>query len=110
MEDSSNTLGDSQQERKCSIGLETKNAGIARDEGPIRADDVNERMFPYFVVSLAIRRFSNVLKESRYRNKFSIIKLTCNLFLFLGCGPRLAKRYGMQSKSYLKHIPENLIP
>ena len=67
MEESSNTLGDSQQERKCSIGLETKNAGIARDEGPIRADDVNERMFCYFAVPLAIRRFSNVLKESRYR-------------------------------------------
>ena len=41
MEDSSNTLGDSQQARKCSIGLETKNAGIVRDEGPIWADDVN---------------------------------------------------------------------
>lgn len=41
MEDSSNTLGDSQQERKCSTSLETKNAGFARDEGPIWADDVN---------------------------------------------------------------------
>ena len=37
MEDSSNTLGDSQQERKCSIGLETKKASIVGDEGPIWA-------------------------------------------------------------------------
>ena len=41
MEDSSNTLGDSQQERKCSTSLETKNAGIVRIEGLILADDVN---------------------------------------------------------------------
>ena len=41
MEDSSNTLGDSQQERKSSTSLENKNAGFARDEGPIWADDVN---------------------------------------------------------------------
>lgn len=41
MEDSSNTLGDSQQEKKCSTSLETKSAGIVREEGPIWADDVN---------------------------------------------------------------------
>ena len=41
MEDSSNTLGDSQQERKCSTSLETKNEGIVRVEGLIWADDVN---------------------------------------------------------------------
>ena len=41
MEDSSNTLGESQQERKCSTSLEAKNAGISRDEGAIWADDVN---------------------------------------------------------------------
>ena len=40
MEDSSNTLGDSQQGRKCSTSLET-NAGIPRDEMPIWADYVN---------------------------------------------------------------------
>ena len=41
MEDSSNTLGKSQQERKCSTSLEAKNAGIVRVEGFIWADDVN---------------------------------------------------------------------
>jgi len=41
MEESSNTLGDSQQERKCSTSLETENEGNARDERPIWADDVN---------------------------------------------------------------------
>ena len=45
MEDSSNTPVNSQQERKCSTRLEPKNAGIARDEGPILADDVNSRTF-----------------------------------------------------------------
>ena len=58
-------------------------------------------MFPYFAVSLAIRRFSNVLKESRYRNKFSIIKLTCNLFLFLGCGSHLANVTVNRAKAVL---------
>ena len=41
MEDSGNTLGESQQERKCSTSLEAKNAGISRDEGLIWSDDVN---------------------------------------------------------------------
>ena len=41
MEDSSNTLGNLRQERKCSTSLETKNAGVVRDEGPIWADEVN---------------------------------------------------------------------
>ena len=58
-------------------------------------------MLCYFAVSLAIRRFSNVLKESRYRNKFSIIKLTCNLFLFLGCGSHLANVTVNRAKAVL---------
>ena len=41
MEDRSNTPGDSQQQRKCSTSLKTKNASISRDEGSIWADDVN---------------------------------------------------------------------
>ena len=86
------------------------NAGIARDEGPIWADDANKRMFPYFSVSLAIRRFSNVLKESRNQTGTSCqeFKLTCNLFLLRGVWPSLNKHYGKRSKSYLKHSPENL--
>ena len=52
---------------QCSISLKTKNAGSVRDEGPaIWADDIKLRMVCYFTVSLAIREFSNVLKESRY--------------------------------------------
>ena len=58
--------GDLQQERKNSARLETNIEGNARDEGFIWVDDVNERMFCYLAVSLAIKRFSKVLKESRY--------------------------------------------
>lgn len=60
----SNTLGDFQQERKCSAKLKTKNEGSARDDGSIWVDDVNHRLFCYLAVSLAIKIFSNVLKES----------------------------------------------
>lgn len=46
--------------------LETKNAGIARDERPIWADDVNLRMFYYFLaVSLANEEILKKLFETQ---------------------------------------------
>ena len=75
MEDTSTTPGNLRQERKCSTSLETKIAGFTRDEMPIG------RM-------TSIKKCFSILL-SNIRNKLSRIKLTFNLFLFLGYGSHL---------------------
>ena len=76
------------KKRRAVLAWILKDAGIVREEGPIWADGVNYRMF---VILLSPWQYQKILERSQRkllsnRNKLSIIKLTCNVFLFLGCG------------------------